>query len=81
MTILEMIVFLSDKIREEFGTKYFGKDAFDFIKEQGIDKAMLKSIQNGIAYLNEKGAKPCERQYRRDLCFASSVWLFTARRR
>lgn len=59
MTKLEMIVFLSDKIREEFGTKYFGKDAFDFIKEYGIETAMLKAIQNGIAYLHEKNAKPC----------------------
>lgn len=59
MTDLEMIVFLSDKIREEFGTKYFGKDAFDFIKEFGIETAMLKAIQNGIEYLQEKNAKPC----------------------
>lgn len=59
MTDLEKIVFLSDKIREEFGTKYFGKDAFDFIKEEGINKAMLKALENGIAHLNNIGAKPC----------------------
>lgn len=59
MTILEMIVFLSDKIREEFGTKYFGKDAFDFIKDEGIETAMHKAILNGINYLHEKGAQPC----------------------
>ena len=58
MTMLEMIVFLSDKIREEFGTKYFGKDAFEFIKDVGIEKAMAKAIQNGMDYLAEKGANP-----------------------
>lgn len=58
MTMLEMIVFLSDKIREEFGTKYFGKDAFDYIKNFGIEKAMATSIQNGMDYLAEKGANP-----------------------
>ena len=58
MTKLEMIVFLADKIREEFGTKYFGKDAFEYIKENGIEKTMAKSIQNGMDYLAEKGANP-----------------------
>ena len=59
MTHLEMIVFLADKIREEFGIKYFGADAFDFVEIAGIEKAMIKSIENGIEHLKNKGAKPC----------------------
>ena len=59
MTQLEMIVFLADKIREEFGIKYFGADAFDYVETVGLERAMIKSIENGIEHLKNKGAKPC----------------------
>ena len=57
MSMLEKIVFLSDKIREEFGEKYFQTGAFEYIEEHGIDAALKKSIQSGISYLRHINAK------------------------